>query len=165
MTFFPVSSALVESLIKTSGRAYSQPQGARWGPWETWSTCSQHCSRGFRTRKRSCSTPEGRTNPAACAGSPVEYQDCNIHPCSGTSKVLAVGAAVAEHYVTVTVCLQWMEAGPAGLPGPSARPAVEAGTTSGHGRAAARPLRMEATSVSGCTQKRPYVTHTHVKVS
>ncbi|KAM4538121.1 semaphorin-5B-like [Fundulus diaphanus] len=75
------TDSLVEDLVRTSGRTMSQPLGARWGPWETWSSCSQQCSRGFRTRKRSCSTSEGRTNLAACAGSPVEYQDCNAHPC------------------------------------------------------------------------------------
>ncbi|XP_027863128.1 semaphorin-5B-like [Xiphophorus couchianus] len=78
------TDTLVEELVRTSGRTTSQPQGARWGPWETWSSCSQQCSRGFRTRKRSCSTSEGRTNLAACAGSPVEYQDCNAHPCPVT---------------------------------------------------------------------------------
>ncbi|MED6268776.1 Semaphorin-5B, partial [Characodon lateralis] len=75
------TDSLVEDLARTIGRTMSQPQGALWGPWETWSSCSQQCSRGFRTRKRSCSTLEGRTNLAACAGSPVEYQDCNAHPC------------------------------------------------------------------------------------
>lgn len=92
---FSVFLVLVENLIKTGGRTFSQPQGARWGSWETWSSCSQVCSRGFRFRKRSCSTPDGRTNPAVCAGSPVEYQDCNLHPCPGTSTVLAVAVAVA----------------------------------------------------------------------
>lgn len=73
--------------MKTSGRTPAQPQGTRWGAWETWSTCSQQCSRGFRTRKRSCSTAEGRTNPSACVGSPVEYQDCNTQPCPGNRNV------------------------------------------------------------------------------
>ncbi|XP_033957429.1 semaphorin-5B-like [Pseudochaenichthys georgianus] len=75
------TDSLVEDLVKTIGRTPSQPQGVRWGLWETWSSCSQPCSRGFRTRKRSCSTSEGRTNPSACVGSPVEYQDCNTEPC------------------------------------------------------------------------------------
>jgi len=74
--------------VKTSGRTWSQPQGVRWGLWETWSGCSQQCSRGFRTRKRSCSTAEGRTNPSACVGSPVEYQDCNTQPCPGERELL-----------------------------------------------------------------------------
>ncbi|XP_029304398.1 semaphorin-5B-like isoform X1 [Cottoperca gobio] len=75
------TDSLVEDLVKTSRQTLSQPQGVRWGSWETWSSCSQQCSRGFRTRKRSCSTAEGRTNPSACVGSPVEYQDCNTQPC------------------------------------------------------------------------------------
>lgn len=39
-----------------------------------------------------------------------------------------------------------MEPGLAGLPGPSARPAVEAGTTRGLGHAAAHPLPTEEIS-------------------
>ncbi len=94
---FRVFPALVEDLVKTSGRTLSQPQGVRWGSWETWSSCSQQCSRGFRTRKRSCSTAEGRTNPSACVGSPVEYQDCNTQPCPGNREVLTVNSvAIAE---------------------------------------------------------------------
>lgn len=75
------TDALVEDLVKSSGRAPVVPQGARWGLWETWSVCSQTCARGFRTRKRLCSTPHGRTNPYSCVGSPVEYQDCGLEPC------------------------------------------------------------------------------------
>ncbi|XP_028326711.1 semaphorin-5B-like isoform X2 [Gouania willdenowi] len=74
-----------EDLVKLSGRTLSLPQGARWGSWETWSGCSQPCSKGFRTRRRSCQTTEGRTNPSACVGSPVEYQDCNTQPCTVTA--------------------------------------------------------------------------------
>lgn len=92
-------AALVEDLVKTSGRTLSQPQGVRWGSWETWSSCSQQCSRGFRTRKRSCSTAEGRTNPSACVGSPVEYQDCNIQPCPGEQELQAAGSAFAPESV------------------------------------------------------------------
>ncbi|XP_075873317.1 semaphorin-5B-like isoform X2 [Nelusetta ayraudi] len=75
------TDSLVGDLVKTSERTLSQPQGVRWGSWETWSACSQRCSRGFRTRKRGCLGAEGRTNPNSCVGSPVEYQDCNVEPC------------------------------------------------------------------------------------
>lgn len=100
--------ALVEDLVKTSGRTLSQPQGVRWGLWETWSSCSQQCSRGFRTRKRSCLTAEGRTNPSTCVGSPVEYQDCNTQPCPGKSEDPTISVvAVSEYgrYVTCNMCL------------------------------------------------------------
>ncbi|KAK7893328.1 hypothetical protein WMY93_022480 [Mugilogobius chulae] len=69
------TDALVEDLVKSSGLSPVVPQGARWGLWETWSVCSRSCSKRLQDRKRLCSTPQGRTNPSACVGSPVEYQD------------------------------------------------------------------------------------------
>uniref|UniRef100_A0A3P8TRZ0 Semaphorin-2A n=1 Tax=Amphiprion percula TaxID=161767 RepID=A0A3P8TRZ0_AMPPE len=100
------TDSLVEDLVKTSGQTQSQPQGARWGSWETWSSCSQQCSRGFRTRKRSCSTAEGRTNPSACVGSPVEYQDCNIQPCPGD---ICIGLHTEEALCNTHTCEGWGE--------------------------------------------------------
>lgn len=80
---FVSHQALVDDLVKTGGQTLSQPQDVHWGTWEMWSGCSQQCSRGFRSRKRNCSNAQGRTNPNACVGSPVEYQDCNLKPCPG----------------------------------------------------------------------------------
>uniref|UniRef100_A0AAY4EXQ4 Semaphorin-2A n=1 Tax=Denticeps clupeoides TaxID=299321 RepID=A0AAY4EXQ4_9TELE len=74
------TDALVEDLLRV-GRPLTRPQGSSWSSWETWSTCSKECSKGFRTRKRTCSTPEGKTASFSCFGSPVEYQDCNPQPC------------------------------------------------------------------------------------
>ncbi|KAI2663231.1 Semaphorin-5B [Labeo rohita] len=65
----------------SDGAAACETDGAAWSSWETWSTCSKECSKGFRTRKRSCATPDGKSTPFACSGAPVEYQDCNIQPC------------------------------------------------------------------------------------
>uniref|UniRef100_A0A671XJG7 Semaphorin-5A n=1 Tax=Sparus aurata TaxID=8175 RepID=A0A671XJG7_SPAAU len=55
--------------------------GAGWSSWETWSSCSQSCAKGYRTRRRTCAGPEGKSAPVACRGSPVEYQDCNVQSC------------------------------------------------------------------------------------
>ncbi|KAL4618071.1 semaphorin-5B-like [Arapaima gigas] len=74
------TDTLVEDLLKT-GRPVMRGAGAMWSPWETWSTCSQECATGFRTRKRSCVTSEGKSIPLACNGSPVEYQECNSQAC------------------------------------------------------------------------------------
>ncbi|XP_077947111.1 semaphorin-5B isoform X1 [Gasterosteus aculeatus] len=71
------TDVLVEELLKTP----LVRGGAGWSSWETWSSCSQSCSKGYRTRRRSCSGPEGKSPPVACRGSPVEYQDCNIQAC------------------------------------------------------------------------------------
>lgn len=73
-------SALVEELLKTP---VMRVAGASWSSWETWSSCSQSCAKGYRTRRRSCTGPEGKSAPVACRGSPVEYQDCNVQPCPG----------------------------------------------------------------------------------
>ncbi|CAB1327564.1 unnamed protein product [Coregonus sp. 'balchen'] len=80
---------LVEDLVRSSGGdgsgrpLFRQPGGTRWSPWESWSTCSQECAKGFRTRKRTCASAEGKSTSSACSGSPVEYQDCNSQPCPG----------------------------------------------------------------------------------
>ncbi|XP_034417593.1 LOW QUALITY PROTEIN: semaphorin-5B, partial [Cyclopterus lumpus] len=75
------TDTLVEELLKTP---VLRPPGAGWSSWETWSGCSQSCAKGYRTRRRGCSGPEGKSPPVACRGSPVEYQDCNVQTCPVT---------------------------------------------------------------------------------
>lgn len=75
-----LSVALVEELLKTP---VVRVAGTGWSSWETWSTCSQSCAKGYRTRRRTCGGPEGKSAPVACRGSPVEYQDCNVQACPG----------------------------------------------------------------------------------
>uniref|UniRef100_A0A3P9HT45 Sema domain-containing protein n=1 Tax=Oryzias latipes TaxID=8090 RepID=A0A3P9HT45_ORYLA len=101
------SEPLVEDLLKSSGRTLSHPQNAKWGSWEMWSGCSHPCSGGFRMRKRSCSTVEGRTNPAACVGSPVDYQDCNTQPCKG--RHICIGLHTEEALCNTHACEGWGE--------------------------------------------------------
>ncbi|XP_076602718.1 semaphorin-5B isoform X3 [Chaetodon auriga] len=72
------TDTLVEELLKTP---VVRVAGAGWSSWETWSTCSQSCAKGYRTRRRTCAGPEGKSAPVACRGSPVEYQDCNVQAC------------------------------------------------------------------------------------
>lgn len=73
-------AGLVEELLKIP---VVRVAGLGWSSWETWSSCSQSCSKGYRTRRRTCSGPEGKSAPVACRGSPVEYQDCNVQACPG----------------------------------------------------------------------------------
>ncbi|XP_041806260.1 semaphorin-5B isoform X1 [Chelmon rostratus] len=72
------TDTLVEELLKTP---VVRVAGTGWSSWETWSTCSQSCAKGYRTRRRTCGGPEGKSAPVACRGSPVEYQDCNVQAC------------------------------------------------------------------------------------
>lgn len=75
-------TALVEELLKTPGVRLT---GSGWSSWEMWSACTQECAKGYRTRKRTCTSAEGKSVPTACRGSPVEYQDCNPQPCPGNT--------------------------------------------------------------------------------
>ncbi|XP_077392606.1 semaphorin-5B isoform X2 [Festucalex cinctus] len=70
---------LVEDLLRTPLVRGAGTPG--WSSWDSWSVCSQSCSKGYRTRRRSCAGPEGKSAPVACRGSPVEYQDCNVQAC------------------------------------------------------------------------------------
>ncbi|XP_019736270.1 semaphorin-5B isoform X3 [Hippocampus comes] len=72
---------LVEELLRTP--LVRGAGGPGWSSWDSWSGCSQSCSKGYRTRRRSCAGPEGKSAPVACRGSPVEYQDCNVQACPG----------------------------------------------------------------------------------
>ncbi|XP_062853202.1 semaphorin-5B [Trichomycterus rosablanca] len=72
---------LVQDLMRAS-QTLTPVKGVKWLPWETWSSCSKECSRGFRTRKRSCVSSDGKTAAFLCSGTAVEYQDCNTQPCS-----------------------------------------------------------------------------------
>uniref|UniRef100_A0A8C1SIM9 Sema domain-containing protein n=1 Tax=Cyprinus carpio TaxID=7962 RepID=A0A8C1SIM9_CYPCA len=72
------TDSLVEELLKMPGVRLT---GSGWSSWEMWSACTQDCAKGYRTRKRTCTSAEGKSLPTACRGSPVEYQDCNPQPC------------------------------------------------------------------------------------
>ncbi|KAI5109464.1 semaphorin-5B [Silurus meridionalis] len=72
---------LVQDLVSVA-QPMTPVQGVIWLPWETWSSCSKECSRGFRTRKRLCVNPDSKSPAFLCSGTPVEYQDCNTQPCS-----------------------------------------------------------------------------------
>ncbi|KAI4796574.1 hypothetical protein KUCAC02_026894 [Chaenocephalus aceratus] len=89
------TDTLVEELLKTP---VVRVAGAGWSSWETWSSCSQSCAKGYRTRRRSCSGPEGKSAPVACRGSPVDYQDCNVQACpvKGACAQWAVGGVTTR---------------------------------------------------------------------
>ncbi|XP_027020314.1 semaphorin-5B isoform X2 [Tachysurus fulvidraco] len=74
------TDSLVDELLRTPGVRLS---GSSWSLWESWTTCSQECAKGYRSRKRTCTGMDGNNSPNACRGSPVEYQDCNPQPCPG----------------------------------------------------------------------------------
>ncbi|XP_026073505.1 semaphorin-5B-like isoform X3 [Carassius auratus] len=86
------TDSLVEELLKTPGVRLT---GSGWSSWEMWSACTQDCAKGYRSRKRTCTSAEGKSLPAACRGSPVEYQDCNPQPCPGFTLLHLIATGVS----------------------------------------------------------------------
>ncbi|TSL16090.1 Semaphorin-5B [Bagarius yarrelli] len=72
------TDSLVDELLRTPGVRLT---GSSWTSWESWTTCSQECAKGYRSRTRTCTSIDGKNSPNACRGTPVEYQDCNPQPC------------------------------------------------------------------------------------
>ncbi|XP_043918714.1 semaphorin-5B isoform X2 [Protopterus annectens] len=74
------TDSLVDDLLR-SGVSFSVMINGGWSVWTAWSSCSQECRTGFRTRKRTCTNPEPKSGGLQCIGSALEYQDCNPQPC------------------------------------------------------------------------------------
>ncbi|KAJ8279716.1 hypothetical protein COCON_G00067820 [Conger conger] len=64
-----------------SGRISAHTVNGGWSAWSSWSQCSRDCSRGIRSRKRTCNNPEPKYGGIPCLGPALEYQECNITPC------------------------------------------------------------------------------------
>uniref|UniRef100_A0A672L385 Semaphorin 5B n=1 Tax=Sinocyclocheilus grahami TaxID=75366 RepID=A0A672L385_SINGR len=92
------TDSLVEELLKTPGVRLT---GSGWSSWDMWSACTQDCAKGYRTRKRTCTSAEGKSVPTACRGSPVEYQDCNPQPCQGD---ICIGLHTEEALCNTYTC-------------------------------------------------------------
>ncbi|KAA8580828.1 hypothetical protein FQN60_013786, partial [Etheostoma spectabile] len=63
------------------GKISGHTVNGAWSSWSSWSQCSRDCSRGIRSRKRTCSNPEPKYGGQTCLGPAQEYQECNITPC------------------------------------------------------------------------------------
>ena len=55
----------------------------QWGPFGSWSTCSQTCGGGVRTRQRSCDSPPPSNGGADCVGRATRERNCNTNACPG----------------------------------------------------------------------------------
>ncbi|KAM9416640.1 semaphorin-5A-like [Salvelinus alpinus] len=64
-----------------SGKISGHTVNRDWTSWSSWSQCSRDCSRGIRSRKRFCDSPEPPHGGQTCLGPAQEYQECNITPC------------------------------------------------------------------------------------
>ena len=55
----------------------------QWGRFGSWSTCSQTCGGGIRTRQRSCDNPPPSNGGADCTGNAIRERECNTNACPG----------------------------------------------------------------------------------
>jgi chondroitin sulfate proteoglycan 4 len=63
------------------------PIDGGWGPWGPWSECSAVCGGGFKIRRRKCDDPEPQNGGMECPGCHIEYESCNVQPCSDIKKL------------------------------------------------------------------------------
>ncbi len=57
------------------------PRDCIWAEWQQWSTCSESCAGGTRTKTRMKSETENVAG--SCAGNSTETEICNQQECSG----------------------------------------------------------------------------------
>ncbi|XP_061163025.1 A disintegrin and metalloproteinase with thrombospondin motifs adt-1-like [Saccostrea echinata] len=57
------------------------PIDGEFGVWGRWSSCSQMCNGGYRTRNRNCTDPTPMFGGSNCSGIWEETQACNDHNC------------------------------------------------------------------------------------
>ena len=69
ITLFPFTYTLVDG---------------QWGCWAAWTTCTNSCGGGKRTRERKCNNPPADHGGATCSGIPLESDlNCNENTCPG----------------------------------------------------------------------------------
>ena len=61
------------------------PVDGVWGNWGAFTTCTQLCGGGTKTRSRNCDNPAPAFGGATCAGSANDQQKCNEDKCPGTT--------------------------------------------------------------------------------
>ncbi|XP_067937660.1 coadhesin-like [Watersipora subatra] len=57
------------------------PIDGGWGPWNSWSGCTEPCGGGQRQRMRLCNNPVPESNGRDCGADRTEIKVCNSHGC------------------------------------------------------------------------------------
>lgn len=62
---------------------FIDPVDGAWSSWMNWNTCTASCNGGYRSRARSCSSPQPSLGGHLCDGMPSQTEICNTHGCQG----------------------------------------------------------------------------------
>ena len=57
------------------------PVNCKWGPYETWSSCSKTCGGGYKSRSRQVDTPASNEGQP-CKGDVTQIEACNTQICN-----------------------------------------------------------------------------------
>ena len=76
-------SLLGSSMEERNCNIFPCPVHGNYTPWSNFSSCTQSCDNGTKTRTRSCTNPEPQHNGRDCSslGSSVDVQPCSAFPC------------------------------------------------------------------------------------
>ena len=79
----------MNNIISTTNDIFDfLPVDGVWGNWGAFTTCTQLCGGGTKTRSRQCDNPAPAFGGATCAGSANDQQACNTNKCPGTMSLL-----------------------------------------------------------------------------
>ncbi|OWF44661.1 SCO-spondin-like [Mizuhopecten yessoensis] len=71
------SSSVTKSCTKSAC-----PVDGNWASWGSWTSCTNTCGGGTKTRTRTCSNPARANGGADCAGSGSDQTSCNTQSCA-----------------------------------------------------------------------------------
>ncbi|XP_053381729.1 ectin-like [Mercenaria mercenaria] len=83
LALFIVLYMIVIALIIFVAVPKEQAIDGEWSNWGMWTTCSDSCGGGTKSRNRSCSNPTPSTNGKQCMGNFEQIGQCNKQLCLG----------------------------------------------------------------------------------
>jgi len=71
-------------LIFISTTMAQRPVDGNWTTWESWTSCSETCDAGTKSRSRLCTDPSAAHGGQTCPGNSYELTSCNLSDCNSS---------------------------------------------------------------------------------